>query len=304
MKIKKNVLIIGAGCAGISAAIYLARSKYSFCIVEKEMLGGKLNTITDIENYPGYDKISGIELIENYKKQLHHLNINITKDEIVDIKKNKDGFIAFSIGNEYHVDLIIIATGSKNMPTNIKSEELFIGKGISYCAVCDAFFNRGKDVVVFGRDIKSIKEAIYLENLVNKLYFVTDKKMDQFEEFKLLKDSQKVSIYYPFVLNNFVGNNTGLTSVEIKEIGSDKKISLDCFTCFPFVGDQPNGNFINNLGIETINGYIKTDVNQETNVKGIFACGDIVSKSLKQIVTAGSDGAIAATNIIKTLNNK
>lgn len=303
MKNKKNVLIIGAGCAGLSSAIYLSRSKYSFCIVEKEMLGGKLNVITDIENYPGYEKISGIELIENYQKQLKNLGIEITKDSIIDIKKNGDGFIAFSNENEYYIDNIIIATGSTNIKANIPGETEFIGKGISYCAVCDGFFNRGKDVLVFGRDLKSIKEAIYLENLVKKLYFVTDINLENIEEFIKLKSSSKVEVLYPYTIEKFTGND-GLESATIKNILTNEVREISCFGAFPFVGETPSNSFIKSLSIKTEKGYIKVDDNQETNVKGIYAAGDIVSKQLKQIVTAGSDGAIAATSIIKNLNNK
>ena len=167
MIVNKDILIIGAGPAGISAAIYLSRSKYSFVLLEKEMVGGKLNTITDIENYPGFTTISGPELIMKYQEQLKARNIEITKDNIQGITKEKDLFKVVADNNTYLVKVLIIATGSTNKKAGINGEKEFLGRGISYCAVCDGFFYRNKDVLVFANESKGYKEALYLEKLVN-----------------------------------------------------------------------------------------------------------------------------------------
>lgn len=304
MTITKDVLIIGAGPAGVSAAVYLSRSKYSFCLVEKEMLGGKLNTITQIDNCPGFASISGIELIQKYQEQLKARNIESLKDNINGVTKGDKLFQVIGDNNTYIVKAIIVATGSNNKKAGIPGEREFEGKGISYCAVCDGFFYRNKDVVVFANSTKGYKEALYLENLVGKLYLVNDNNLDD-EEGNLakLKKSSKVNFLYPFVLKEFIGDEIGLTAVKVMDTSTNKEDVLNCFGAFPFIGDVPSSYFLMSLGININNGYIITNPNCETSLPGVYAAGDIVQKSLKQIVTANSDGAICATSAIRYLNS-
>lgn len=304
MEIKKDILIIGAGTAGISAAVYLSRSKYSFAIVEKEMIGGKLNIITQIDNYPGFDSISGIELIENFKKQLKARGCEVTPDAISGIQKDGDIYKVIGENNTYIVKSIIIATGSSNKKSGVKGEKEFQGKGISYCAVCDAFFYRNKDVFVFANSKKGYKEALYLENIARKIYLVNDNDLDDEDNsLEHLKVSDKVEFFYPYKIVEFLGDDLGLTGVKIKNIENDEEKIIDCAGAFPFIGDVPSSYFLNGLNLSMDNGYIIVNENTETSLKGIYAAGDIVKKSLKQIVTAGSDGAIAATSVVRYLNS-
>lgn len=303
MTITKDILIIGAGPAGESAAVYLSRSKYSFCIVEKEMLGGKLNTITQIDNYPGFASISGVELIEQYRKQMSARNVEVISDNITGINKGSNLYQVIGENNTYIVKVIIIATGSSNKKSGVPGEREFTGKGISYCAVCDGFFYRNKEVVVFANASKGYKEALYLENLVSKLYLVNDNNKDDSEnDLVKLKNSSKVEFLYPFMINKFIGDEMGLTGVIIEDSNTHATREISCIGAFPFIGDTPSSYFLMSLGLDMNNGYITVDQNQETSIKGIFAAGDICAKSLKQIVTAGSDGAIAATSAIRFLN--
>lgn len=305
MTINKDILIIGAGPAGVGAAIYLSRSKYSFCIVEKEMIGGKLNTITQIDNYPGFVSISGVELIQKYQEQLKARNIEVLHDGINGITKGNDLFQVVGDNNTYIVKTIIIATGSSNKRSGVPGEREYQGKGISYCAVCDGFFYRNKDVLVFAHDAKGYKEALYLENLVNKIYLVNDNNIDDNDnDLATLKKSKKVEFFYPFVIKEFLGNEEGLTGVVIKDNINNIEKNISCIGAFPFVGDTPSSYFLMSLGLKMDGGYIDVDSNCESSIKGVFAVGDIVHKSLKQIVTASSDGAIAATSAIRYLNSK
>ncbi|MFA6666999.1 MAG: FAD-dependent oxidoreductase [Bacilli bacterium] len=305
MTINKDILIIGAGPAGVGAAIYLSRSKYSFCIVEKEMIGGKLNTITQIDNYPGFVSISGVELIQKYQEQLKARNIEVLHDGINGITKGNDLFQVVGDNNTYIVKTIIIATGSSNKRSGVPGEREYQGKGISYCAVCDGFFYRNKDVLVFAHDAKGYKEALYLENLVNKIYLVNDNNIDDNDnDLATLKKSKKVEFFYPFVIKEFLGNEEGLTGVVIKDNTNNIEKNISCIGAFPFVGDTPSSYFLMSLGLKMDGGYIDVDSNCESSIKGVFAVGDIVHKSLKQIVTASSDGAIAATSAIRYLNSK
>lgn len=305
MTVNKDILIIGAGPAGISAAIYLSRSKYSFVLLEKEMVGGKLNTITDIENYPGFTTISGPELIMKYKEQLKARNIEITKDNIQGITKEEDLFKVVADNNTYLVKVLIIATGSTNKKAGINGEKEFLGRGISYCAVCDGFFYRNKDVLVFANESKGYKEALYLEKLVNKLYLVNDNNLDDEDnDLEKLKNSKRVDFLYGFSIKEYVGDEFGLTGVILENTKTKDELSLKVSGVFPFIGEIPSSYFLNTLNLDMNNGYINVNSNCETNVGGVYAIGDIVRKPLKQIVTASSDGAIAATSAIRYLNNK
>src|SRR5574344_2655974 len=211
MTINKDILIIGAGPAGVGAAIYLSRSKYSFCIVEKEMIGGKLNTITQIDNYPGFVSISGVELIQKYQEQLKDRNIEVLHDGINGITKGNDLFQVVGDNNTYIVKTIIIATGSSNKKSGVPGEREFLGKGISYCAVCDGFFYRNKDVLVFANASKGYKEALYLEQLVAKLYLINDNnKDDEDGDLLKLKNSNKVEFLNPYKIAEFAGDQIGL----------------------------------------------------------------------------------------------
>ena len=172
MKIIKDVGIIGAGPAGMSAALYLARSKYSFLLIEKEMSGGKLNITTQIENYPGVGSIDGFTLGMNMRNQLKSFNISIKKDNCIDVKKVDEGFEVIGEKDSYLFKILIIATGSKTKGSGIKDEEIYYGKGISFCAVCDGFLYKNKDVAVFASSRKGYLEALYLANIVNKVYLI------------------------------------------------------------------------------------------------------------------------------------
>lgn len=305
MIVNKDILIIGAGPAGISAAIYLSRSKYSFVLLEKEMVGGKLNTITDIENYPGFTMISGPELIMKYQDQLKTRNIEVTIDNIQGITKDDDLFKVVTANNVYLVKVLIIATGSTNKKAGIKGEKDFLGRGISYCAVCDGFFYRNKDVLVFANESKGYKEALYLEKLVNKLYLVNDNNLDDDDnDLETLKKSKRVDFLYGFSIKEYIGDDFGLTGVILENSKTKNEVSLNVSGVFPFIGEIPSSYFLNSLNLDMNNGYLNVNSNCETNIEGVYAAGDIVKKPLKQIVTASSDGAIAATSAIRYLNNK
>lgn len=305
MIVNKDILIIGAGPAGISAAIYLSRSKYSFVLLEKEMVGGKLNTITDIENYPGFTMISGPELIMKYQDQLKARNIEVTIDNIQGITKEDDLFKVVAANNVYLVKVLIIATGSTNKKAGIKGEIDFLGRGISYCAVCDGFFYRNKDVLVFANESKGYKEALYLEKLVNKLYLVNDNNLDDEDnDLETLKKSKRVDFLYGFSIKEYLGDEFGLTGVILENVKTKNEVSFNVSGVFPFIGEIPSSYFLNSLNLDMNNGYLNVNSNCETNIEGVYAAGDIVKKSLKQIVTASSDGAIAATSAIRYLNNK
>ena len=303
MRIEKDVLIIGAGVAGISAAVYLSRSKYSFVLLENNLIGGKLNTITNIENLPGFDFITGFELIDRYQKQLNKNNILVTKDKIKYIKKIENLFEICCDNDIYVCKTIVIATGTSIQKKNIKGEQKYLGKGVSYCAICDGFFYKNKDICVFANENKGYKEALYLSNIVNKIYLINDNNLDDEENnLSKLKSLTNIEFLYPYSLDSYDGDEY-LNAVNIINNNDKTKLTLNVDAIFAFTGDTPSSYLFNSLDLDMEKGYIKVNDKQETNIEGIYAAGDICFKPLKQIITASSDGAVAATNIIKYLNS-
>lgn len=304
MEIIKDIGIIGAGPAGMSAALYLSRSKYSFEIFEKEMSGGKLNIATSIENYPGIISTDGFSLGMSIKKQLDAKGIKIKKEEVNNIVFENNMFKITTIENIYYFKKVIVATGSSNKKLNIENEEKYVGKGISFCAVCDGFLFKKKDVAVFANSRNGYLEALYLANLVNKIYLISDKEQDDDENnLATLKSLNNVEFISPYKIISFNGDDT-LKSIDTVSLKNKEVKRFDISACFPFVGEIPSSYFLKNLNLNmNKNGYIIVDKNMETSFRGVYACGDIIDKPLRQIVTACSDGAIAATSIIKELNS-
>lgn len=304
--INKDVLIIGAGPAGMSAALYLARSKYSFEIVEKNMIGGKLNITTRIDNYPGVPSTDGFTLADTMKKQLESFNIKVKFDEVIDISKEKDGFYkVFTKNDQYLVKAIIVATGTETKKIGISNEDKLVGKGISYCAVCDAFFFRGKNVLVFANERKGYLESLYLSQVVGKVYLVSDKDQDDLENnLSKLKSLENVEFISPYKITKFNGEDY-LTSVEIENIETKETKTIDVDGCFPLIGEVPPTYFLNKLSLVKNRDRIVVDEKclSKGDNPGIFAAGDIIDKNLNQVVTACNDGAIAATSTIKYLNS-
>ncbi|MFA6754939.1 MAG: FAD-dependent oxidoreductase [Bacilli bacterium] len=303
MIINKDILIVGAGPAGITAALYLARSKYSFALVEKSTPGGKLNITTKIDNYPAVSSVDGSELTAKMIDQLANMKVDIVPDNIKAIKKDNNDFIAYGESDEYHVREVILGTGVANKKANIPNEDKFLGKGISYCAVCDGFFNRNKDVMVFAKDRKGYLEALYLSNIVKHLYLVSDLDKDDDEgNLTSLKALNNVEFLSPYKILSFEGKEF-LEDVIIENLNDNSKKTISINACFPFLGDIPSNSLAQSLGIVLENGFIKVDNMMKTNVDGVYAVGDVVVKPLRQIVTACNDGAIAATAIIRKLNS-
>ncbi|HBS10360.1 MAG TPA: thioredoxin-disulfide reductase [Firmicutes bacterium] len=298
MTIKKDIAIIGTGVAGMSAAIYLARTKYTFEIFEKSAIGGKLNIINKIENYPGVKDISGFDLAMDFINQLKSLDVSVNNTEILKIEKDNNLFKLYSKKDTYVVKAVIIATGMQIKKLGLANEESFIGKGISYCATCDGFFAKDKTVLLYGNEDRAYLEALFLVGLVKKLYFVHDNNCEITDNFeKLIKYPNVIEICgYKISAYNGVGH---LESVTIKK--SQKEKTFEVSMVFPLSKEIPNNYLFSGIGLNNKDKFISTDEDCKTSIDGVYAIGDIRKKKLKQVVTAASDGAIAATAVIKYL---
>lgn len=287
-----DIIIIGAGPAGMTSAIYTKRAGYNPLVLEKNTYGGQIINSSEVANYPGIKKIDGYTFATKIYEQLKELGIEIKHEEVINIKKNAKTINVITNKNEYECKSVIIATGLTKRKLNIENEEKLIGKGISYCATCDGAFFKENDVAVVGGGNTALEDAIFLSNYCKHVYLIN--RTENFKAEKSLLDSFKQK------------NNTEIiTSANIKKIvGKEKleKIELDngkilnISGLFIAIGQVPNCNFDI---IEKENGFIKSNEECTTNIPGIFVAGDIRNKSVRQIVTSVSDGAVAAINAVK-----
>ena len=296
MEKQTQVVVIGAGIAGLTAAIYLKRSNVDFVVLDKGAPGGKLNNIHEIENYTGFMPVSGPELAQNLLKQTQNLGISVDYGNVEGIKKDAKGFSIFAEDDIYHCNSIIIATGMSNRKECVPGEKEYLGRGVSYCATCDGNFFKGKTVAVVGYEDHAVEDVIYLAGLAKKVYFFLPQDLQTVDAHReTLFGLKNVEIHMHAPLLSISGERL-VESVDVLEEG--KEITYPVNGIFPLFGEAPSLAFASNLGISNEKQFIVVNQNMETSVPGIFACGDIVSKKLRQLITAASDGAIAATSAI------
>lgn len=290
-----DVVIIGAGPAGMTAAVYTARSNLSTVMIERGVPGGQMANTEEVENYPGYESILGPDLAN---KMLDHAKKFGTEYAYGDIKEIVDGhpYKKVNAGNkEYQAKAVIVATGSKPRLLGVPGEKEFAGRGVSYCAVCDgAFFNRRELVVIGGGD-SAVEEAIYLTKFATKVTIIH--RRDQLRAQKILQDrafkNEKIHFIWNSSIEEIYGDNR-VQGVRIKNKETGEITDFPTNGAFIYVGNEPLTSAVQNLGITNEAGYILTNENMETKIPGIFAAGDVREKNLRQIVTATGDGSIAA----------
>ena len=291
-----DVIIIGLGASGVSASIYAKRSGLNVAVINLSVPGGIINESSIVENYPGFKSISGMDLAFNYFDHFSSLNVPLYNEEVIDIK---DGHIKSVItkNNEYKAKNVIICSGRKPRKLGIEYEDNFIGNGISYCAVCDGNFYKDKITGVIGGGNSALESALYLSNICKKVYLFI--RRDKMIADKLLIEEINNKDNVEIV---FETNITELILKEDKIIGvkTNKNIDYELDGVFINIGYEPSVNILKSLNLNMDKSYIIVDKNMETNLKGIYACGDIIKKDLYQLVTAVSDGAIAANHIAKT----
>ena len=298
-----DITVIGAGPAGLTSAIYARRSSKKVLVLEAKTYGGQIINVNDIENYPAAPHISGFEFATKIYNQAKELGAEIKFEKAIDIK---DGDIKEVITNKdsYKTKTIIIATGSENRKLGLDNEDELLGKGISYCATCDGAFYKNKTVAVVGGGDAAIDEAIYLSNLATKVYLIHRRDSLKGEEIDIEKLRNKKNV--EFIYNSRItklNSNDVLESIEIID-NKENKNTLKIDGLFVAIGRIPeNQNFAKTIDLDS-NGYVIAKDNCHTNKPGIFVAGDNRIKELRQLVTATSDGAIAATEAIKYINRK
>lgn len=271
-----DIIIIGCGPAGMTAAIYATKPNKQVAIIEKNAPGGKMLTTNHIENYPGKKLIDGVSLSMEMFEHMSTLPIKYIPENVIDIHVENDIKTVITNKNQYQAKVVIIATGIREKRIGIKGEEEYYSKGVSYCATCDASLFKDKYVAVIGNTEHAKEEAKYLEAYA--------------KEVTLIEDYTTVE--------EIMGDGNKVVALKLK----DQTLQVD--GVFPFIGNEPGSMFTKRLNIVDDKGYIVTNEQMETSIPGIFAIGDVKQKELRQIVTACSDGAIAGINALKYLSRK
>ena len=284
-------IVIGAGPGGMSAAIYLKRAAIDVILIEKMVPGGEMLKTNKIENYLGFDSIDGGELALRMSSQVKDLGVEIIRDDITDISYD-NGFIVTGLKNKYQADYVIIATGRVPRKLGLDMEEELLNRGISYCATCDGAFYKGKEVAIVGGGDSALTEALYLSDICLKVYVLVRKDLKASDILQnRVKNKDNIVILKNVSVSQFISSDS-LTGVLLND---GRK--LDVNALFVALGGTPDISFLKKLNVDTINGYIKTDDKMRTNIKGLYAVGDVRYKDFYQIITAASDGAIAALSI-------
>lgn len=294
-----DVVILGGGPAGFSAAIYAARGAVSTAIVDVNMLGGQPSNYLELENYPGFQLVGGYDLMEKFEEHADKFGVKkfpmqeITK---IDLAKKK----IYTKEYEFSAKSIIIATGAQPMKLGVKGEKEFVGRGVSYCAVCDGAFYKDKIVAVVGGGNSAIEEAMYLTKFAKKVFVIH--RRDKLRADKIIQErafkNQKIEFIWNSIVFEIQGENT-VKSILLKDTQADKISKLDVDGIFPYIGISPNTELFSGQLNQDKYGFIITDTTMATSVDGVYAIGDVRNTPLRQVVTAASDGAIGATYALR-----
>lgn len=295
---KYDLIIIGGGPAGLTAAIYGQRAGLSCLVLEKTAPGGQTKLTDMIENWPGTLSVNGFELGSSFKDHALHLGAEIRTLDVKNIRPEHDRRFVVTAEGEIEAGAIIVATGSNYSPLGVPGEAEFTGRGVSYCAVCDGPFYRRQSVAVVGGGDSAVKEAEYLTAFADRVYLIH--RRDQFRAGRYLVNkvlaNPKISPIMDTVVNEIHGDASGLTHLSLKNKKSGQESRLDVSGVFIFVGLIPHSGFLGGLLETTEGGWIVTDRHLATSRPGIFAAGDVRETDLRQVVTAAADGARAAMN--------
>ena len=300
-----DVVILGGGPAGFSAGIYTARGNVSTAILDVSMLGGQPSNYLELENYPAFMKIGGFELMEKFEEHADMFGVQkfpMQEIEFIDLVSSPKIIKTKEV--EFRTKSVIIATGAKPMKLGVKGEEEFVGRGVSYCAVCDGAFYKDKVVAIVGGGNSAVEEAIYLTKFASKVYIIH--RRDELRADKIIQDRAAKNEKIEFDLNSVVCEIQGqdlVNNLILKNTKTDEMFNLAVDGVFPYIGITPNVENISGQITQDKAGFIITDETMKTSIDGVFAIGDVRNTPLRQVITAASDGAIAGVYAVKYIES-
>lgn len=292
---KYDCIIIGAGPAGMTAALYAARANLKTLLLERGIPGGQMNNTAEVENYPGFDSILGPDLALKMYDGINQFGVEHGYGNVVEVKDHKDYKEVITDDASYEAKVVIIATGCEHRNLEVPGEAEYSGRGVSYCAVCDGAFFRNKKLIVVGGGDSAVDEAIYLTQFADEVKIVH--RRDALRAQKIIQDrafaNEKISFIWDSVVEEIKGDDQKVTGVQIKNVKTGETYEEAADGVFIYVGLLPLTQAFTSLGITDDAGWIVTDERMQTKIPGILACGDARQKHLRQITTAVGDGGIA-----------
>ena len=301
-----DLIIIGGGAGGLSAAIYALRASMRTLLIEQTAPGGQMNLTDAVENYPGFENISGFELSQKFMQHAMAYNVEIITDEVSALEPGLPVHtVKLAGGDTLKSHAVILATGGSPRKLEVPGEDTYYGKGVSYCGVCDGFFFRNKTVVVVGGGDTAVEEALYLAKLATKVYLVH--RRDELRASMILqqrvKAEEKIELVWNKVVDTILAEDGNVTAVELSDTQGGGTSRLETDGVFIFIGFEPNVDLVPAGTKMNADRYVVTDDKCETNIPGIFAIGDLREKYAKQIVLSAADGctaALAAAHYVET----
>lgn len=292
---KYDVIIIGAGPAGMTAALYAARANLNTLLLERGIPGGQMNNTAEVENYPGFDSILGPDLALKMYDGINQFGVEHGYGNVVEVKDYQDYKEVITDDASYEAKVVIIATGCEHRNLEVPGEAEYSGRGVSYCAVCDGAFFRNKKLIVVGGGDSAVEEAIYLTQFADEVKIVH--RRDALRAQKIIQDrafaNEKISFIWDSVVEEIKGDDQKVTGVQIKNVKTGETYEEAADGVFIYVGLIPLTQAFTSLGITDDAGWIVTDERMQTKIPGLLACGDARQKHLRQITTAVGDGGIA-----------
>ena len=296
-----DTMIIGAGPAGMTAALYAARSNLKVALLERGIYGGQMNNTAEIENYPGYARISGPELADKMFEPLENLGVEHLFGQVEKIEDHGNYKKIITEDGAFETKTVILASGANHRHLGVPGEEEYNSRGVSYCAVCDGAFFRDEDLLVVGGGDSAVEEAIFLTRFAKSVTIVH--RRDQLRAQQLLQErafaNEKISFIWDSVVKEIKGDDRRVTSVVFENVKTGQISESDFGGVFVYVGLDPVSDFVKDLGICDEAGWIVTDQHMKTAIDGIYAIGDVRQKDLRQITTAVGDGAVAGQEVYK-----
>lgn len=291
-----DAVILGGGPAGFSAGIYMARSNVKTAIIDVNMMGGQPSNYLELENYPAFKLIGGYELMEKFEEHADMFGVHkYPMQEIISVDLISNPKIIKTKDSVFRAGTVIIACGAKPKKLGVKGEEEFAGRGVSYCAVCDGAFYKDKTVAVIGGGNSAVEEGIYLTKFAKKVYLIH--RRNELRADKIVQErafsNKKIEFVPDTVIKEIQGSNV-VENILVENIKTGVISSLETDGVFPYIGYSPNIKDINGQIEQDKNGFIITDLTMKTSVDGVYAVGDVRNTPLRQVITAASDGAVAA----------